>query len=255
MRKSILIIAINILILVRFCCGQTTDEELFKYPLKSVYSLCQADTNKIIFSLHLIYDKEHRLIQLSSFFDTIEQKRIIYNYNYVGLLKSKEFYSFNSGINFERKRVFEYNQELKLVNERYDDNKGNNTKYNYTYSESGKIITKKEECNFNTRKYNYEYDKYGKLVHVYRDDGLEISYAYTNGVLTKETNHRNNNEVTYEYNDKGLLILKKENNKIIEKNVYQGEKLIKRWTSYFGIDPCFDTPCCSQYLRKYEYYE
>ncbi len=255
MRKSIFIFAINIWTLGYFCYSQETAEQHFKFPLKTVYSFCQGDTNKLVSRLDLKYDKENRLIQLSAYFDTIEQSRIKYNYNNLGLLESKEFYSFRDGMNFERKRVFEYDKNLKLISERYDDDKGNNTKYNFTYSQNGQMTTKKEECNYNIRKYNYEYDKQGKLVKMYRDDELETSYEYSGNLLSKEKNYRNNNEVIYEYDPIGLPLIKKQNNKVIEKNIYKNGRLIKSWTSYFGIDPCFEMPCCSQYFRRYEYYE
>lgn len=255
MRKIIFIFIINILFFRQSCSGQTTDKEnLYKYPLKTIYSFCQHDTNKVIFFSTLRYDKENRLIQLSNFYDTIERTRVVFNYNKLGLLESKEFYSFKEEMAFERKRVFEYDKNLKLISEYFDDEKGNNTKYNYTYNLNGQMVIREEKCNYNILKYSYEYNEQGKLVKMYRNDEPETSYEYSKDLLTKETNYRNNDEVTFEYNDKGLLLIKKENNKIIEKNIYKNELLVKRWTYYFGIDPCFEVPCCSQYFTKYEYY-
>lgn len=250
------IFLIYFLSLGRLYYGQTADaEKQFKYPLKSIYSFCQRDTNNVVSRLDLKYDNEHRLIQLSSLYDTVEQVRVKYNYNTLGLLESKEFYSFKDGMRFERKRVFEYDKNMKLISEHYDDDKGNNTEYDFVYSQSGQMLTKNEKCNHNIRKYNYEYDKEGKLFKMYRDDELEVSYEYSNGALTKENNYRKKSEITYEFDDKGQITIIKENNKVIEKNIYNNNLLIKRWTRYFCIDPCHEAPCCSQYFRKYEYFQ
>ena len=56
----------------------------------------------------------------------------------------------------------------------------------------------------------------------------------------------------FKYDNKNRLVKVLENNKIIEENLYTGNKLIEKRIFYFGIDPCF-AACCGNYILKYEY--
>lgn len=116
-------------------------------------------------------------------------------------------------------------------------------------------MTSTVDCNYTHWEYSYEYDKQDRLVKKNKNNELEVSYEYFQNRLKKEIryNRNSNTETTYEYDDNGLLIYKKENDKIIEKNIYDKGRLVERWTYYFGIDPGY-YPCSSQYITKYEYY-
>lgn len=233
------------------CCK----EDFLKYPLKSISTFCQNKPETPISKVILTYDKENHLIKYSSFKNNIETNRIVFLYNDLGLLTSKEFYSFDQTQTLDRIRLFKYDEKNQLIYEGYDDERGNNTKNNYLYNKNGQLIESTVDCNYTHLSYSYEYDSQKRISKKYKNNELEISYEYSNNLLIKKIHYNRNNdvEIMYEYDDNGLLINKKENGKTIEKNIYYTYRLIERWTYYFGIDPCY-SPCCSQYLIKYEYY-
>ncbi len=230
------------------------------FPLKTMTRYCQKIPEIPLSKTVLTYDKENRLIKSSEYRDTTETYRTVSNYNELGLLMSKDFYSFTKDEpKLDRTRIYKYDDKNRLIYEGYDDEKGNNTKNNYTYNENGKLISSTNECNYNHWECLYEYDTNGKLNKEYKNNELEVSYEYYDNRLTKETHYQHNNfvadknkEIIYYYDEKGLLTMKREDENIIEKNTYSNGKLVERWTYYFGIDPCF-SPCCGQYITKYEY--
>ena len=134
-----------------------------------------------------------------------------------------------------------------MVYEGYDDEQGNNTKNSYSYNKNGQLLTSTVDCNYTLWEYSYEYDKQDRLVKKIKNNELEVSYEYFQNRLIKEIRFsRNGNiETIYEYDDSGLLIYKKENDNIVEKNINVDGRLIERWTYYFGIDPSY-YPCGSQ---------
>ena len=255
MRRAIIIITCYLsfcsLGFSQACCR----DDLLKYPLKSISSFCQNKPEIPTSIVILAYDNENHLVKYSSIQNNIETNRIESLYNEFGLLTSKKFYSFNETQNLDRIRSFEYNEKHKLIYEGYDDEQGNNTKNKYSYNEKGQLIESTVDCNYTHLLYSYEYDLENRLSKKYVNNELEVSYEYSNNLLMKEIHHNKNNnlEITYEYDDNGLLINKKENEKVIEKNIYYSGRLVERWTYYFGIDPCFSI-CCGQYITKYEYY-
>ena len=251
--KNTLIILI--LLIAKFSISQEiNNDDLIKYPLKSTISFCQKDTSKIISKKVIIYNEANRIERSSSFNDNIENYRVIYNYNEQGLLISKDFYNLLPDLKLSRTRIFKYNEKNELISEGFDDNKGNNTKIFYTYNAKGLLIKRKTECNYNSSEYSYEYNSKNLLIKTLKNNSLEYTYEYHNNLLIEQTNLNREIITTFEYGVNGKLLIKKENNQIVQRNIYSNDNLIKSWTYYFGIDPCYDR-CCGQYLIKYDYYE
>ena len=231
-------------------------DEFLKFPLKTISTYCQNKLDTAFSTAVLTYDKENNLIKYSWYNDTIESSRTVFNYNALGFLVSKDFYSYsNNSLTLTRTRLYKYDEKNRLIYEGYDDERGNNTKNNYSYGKNGELISSKNECNYNKWNYSYEYDSNGRLRKKYKNNELEVSYEYSQNHLTKEIhyNRNSNKEILYVYDDNGLLINKREKEKLIENNIYNNGRLVERWTYYFGIDPCY-SPCCGQYFTKYEYY-
>jgi YD repeat-containing protein len=248
---SLLLILVSNLVI-----SQTSnDDGLLKYPLKSIHTYCQKDSTKVIAEQRLTYDKENRLIKSTYSQDTIEINYTVFNYNEFGLLISKEFHSLIPNEKLDRIRVFKYNESNKLIFEGFDDERGNNTKNTYLFNETGLLVKSTVDCNYTHWEYTYEYDNKGRLIEKIKNNDLEISYEYSENKLSKEIKHyrNNDNEILYEYDQNNFLFIKKENGKLVEKNIYDDNYLIKRWTYYFGIDPCH-SQCCSQYIKTFEYY-
>ena len=229
---------------------------LLEYPLKSIISYCQKDTSKIISKQVLTYNNAHKIEQSSLYKNDREVSRTIYGYNNEGLQITKSLYNLTPELKLIRVRVFEYNVKDKLIYEGFNDTKGNNTKNTYQYNSNGLLISSSTECNYTKWKFTYEYDSNNLLVKKFKNSELEITYEYDNDLLVVQTNFNRSrdNILKFEYGENGKLLLKKENNKIIEQNKYLNNYLDKKWTYYFGIDPCYDK-CCNQYFIKYEYYK
>ncbi len=252
MRRSFIILII--LTIQYTLVGQSDfeNEEFLKYPLKTITSFCQFDTTKIVYRHVLTYNKEHKLIKISSYNDTIESVRTTYNYNQHGALESKNYYIRKGTMKLVKQKFFKYDADLRLI---ADSGGGNFGRHSYTYNQNGQKLSETEYYGSKHNSYSFEYDAEGNLIKKIKDNELEISYTYSKKVLMKEIDHKNENkEINYEYDENGLLLHRKEGDKIAEKNVYSNKQLIEQWTYYHGSDPCFDALCCSQYLSKYDYY-
>jgi hypothetical protein len=232
------------------------EDDFLKYPLKSISKFCQKDSTKSISKQVLNYNQNNKLSQSSTYFDNVETYRTIYKYNSKGLLTSKEFYYLIPVLKLKRTRVFKYNSSDLLIYEGFDDVQGNNTKYSYQYNSNGLLTGSSLECNYTNWTYTYEYDLNDILIKRFKNNNLEIMYENQDEKLVMQTNFFMQNETLteFEYNENDKLVIKKENGKIVERNIYKANLLLKKWTYYFGIDPCFDL-CCSQYLTKYDYYQ
>jgi len=226
--------------------GQMEDkEDFYRYPLKTIISYCQKDPTIPISTTSLFYDSENRVSIVSD----ENGGKIKFKYNEYGLLISKVF--INETEDVERTMTYEYDQDLKLIYEGYEDERPNNTIKEYYYNGSGQLIKMTLSCRNNVVEYTYEYNSKGQLMNEYKDNRLLVQYVYHGDLLVKKTS--NNIETIYEYNINDQLLRVIENDKIIEENVFKNGKTIERWVNYYGIDPCFRA-CCSQYLLKYTYY-
>ena len=77
-------------------------------------------------------------------------------------------------------------------------------------------------------KYSYNYDANGRVSEKYKDGTIEVRYEYLKDHLVKETQYykSGDKEILCKYDASGLLLTKKENGKIIEKNSYNNGRLM-----------------------------
>lgn len=253
---SIVLLAIFICHFFNYAYSQTTSgDNLLKYPLKSITTFCQKEPQKSISVTLLAYDKENHLIRQSFYEKHVETRQIQFQHNKFGLLTSKKYLSFRKNRPQNHKIVFKYNEKHLLIYKESVGGRGSSKTNEYSYNDNGQLIASYGYNLYKNWSYSYKYDSQNRLIEKYKDDELEVSYEYSHNLLFKETRYfRNNNiETIYEYDDRGLLIIKKEKGKVVEKNIYSDGRLIERWKYYFGIDPCYHR-CCNQFIYKYEYY-
>lgn len=233
------------------CCN----ESFLKYPLKTIITYCQNKTVKPYSRIVLIYDSSKYLIRQSVFVDSIEISRVIFNYNYHGQIESKDFYSLKTNLEYDRTRIFKYDKQQRLIYEGFNDERGNNTKKTYSYNDKGLLDKITTECNYNRNIDLLEYNSQNQLIKKFDNYGLDIKYEYLDQKLIKETHYERSRNIVYNYiyNKNGLVETKLEDGKTVESNVYKDGIIVERFSSYFGIDPCF-YPCCNQYNIKFEYY-
>jgi YD repeat-containing protein len=221
---------------------------------KLIYSYCQQNLTKPFSKQVLSYDSKNRLTKTTVYMNNIIQYWMKSNYNNIGLLTSQEFYypSPNNKLNWTR--IFKYNKNNKLIYEGYDGKSGSNSRNTYSYNNIGQLIASTDECNYTHWVYSYEYDSLGQLCKKFKNGTLQFSYEYSKNKLAKEIQYKSSRNVVtkYAYDKTGLLLDKWENDKLTEKNIYYKGYLIRKWTYYFGIDPCYD-PCCGKYVLIYKY--
>ncbi len=238
--------------------GESKSENIPKYPLKFASYYCQSDTSTPIMYIHYFYNEKKIVTKATSFSDSSNKHITEFNYNEKGLLLSIYNYQFldNKKTN-ELKIIFTYNELSQLISEEYE-NAPNNPKQQNTYNKKGQLISRLISGSNWKEEVSFFYDDLGRLSEKEIGNSTFIKYEYSQSRLVKEKIKNRNGgipkEIIYEYDDSGLLTSKKENGKVIEKNIYQKGRLIKKWTNYYGIDPCFVHPCCQQDLSKFEYY-
>jgi hypothetical protein len=150
---------------------------------------------------------------------------------------------------------YKYDETNRLIYEGVGD-EAMDKKHTYIYNEKGQLIESTDECGYIHRRFGYKYDEMQRMIMKYERGGTSpTEYEYSGHRLTKEIHHNRNRktEITYEFNDIGLLLIKREEGNVIIKNIYNNGRLVERWDYYFGIDPGY-YPCHSQYISKYEYY-
>ena len=254
-------------------CQNCCEDDLLKYPLKSISIYCQDTSNKIPYSVqYLYYDNNNQLLLSKSISIRNSDTNIVeYKFNKNRLLASKFSYTIpitERNKHRQRKRIFKYDKNNNLIFDGYEEGKGENKGYSenksYSYSKlNGKPISSNYTYGPNHFENTYEYDSLGRLIKLYKNKELEATYEYSNDLLLKETRFikganyasaTGTRVLIYEYDDSGLLILKKQFGKIVEKNIYEKGRLLERLTYYYGPDPNFST-CSSQYDYKFEYYK
>jgi hypothetical protein len=231
------------------------NDTIIQYPLESISYFCQSTPDSIIGKTVVKYDNQFRLLKTitfpnSSFLDTTDI--VEYLYTEFGLLSSKRLINVRG--KKERTRIYKYDDQNRLIYEGYDDEKGNNNKNHYTYSDQGKVIENYLVCNYNKVTYTYKYDESGRLISEYENNQLICTFEYSGELLIKKTQYSGNrNTITiYEYDEYGNLVFKKENGKVIEHNKYENNRIVEKWIYYFGKEHRY-SPCCNQYIMRYSY--
>lgn len=254
MKKSIKSLFILLSVSKTLLGQYDSEDELLKFPLKTIITYCQSNTDTAYSKVVLTYDKDNRLIEKSWYRNSVESNRTVYTYNAMGLLMRKEFYNnIKNSTTPHSLALFEYDSKNRLSNER---NEGEvNIKNQYSYNQQGQLESTTSHCNYYNIVYSYKYDSNGRIIEKYKDGQIQVRYEYAENHLVKEIQyHRSGDiEIVYEYDANGLLITKTENGKVIEKNSYFNGQLIERWSYYFGIDPGY-SPCYNNFIVKYEYY-
>ena len=246
MRKIFLFIGYSLFCL-RAVCQISSSEEIYKYPLRSIATFCQENTEKPLSVEVLTYDSHNRLEKLITYNGSAIVAEVDYYYNEHGLIDYKDYYSFKETLCLDRTRVYYYDEGNRLVFEGDDKVHDYSSVKEYKYNDKGQLIT----CNENHSTCYYEYDSRDRLSEKY-EDGRIAHYLYAQNHLEKEVMN-NGTEITFEYNADGLLSLIRKNGSIVEENFYANGRLAERWSYYLGIDPCF-SPCCSQYVTTYQYF-
>jgi|SRR5690554_533675 len=231
-------------------------DEFLKYPLKAIYKYCQDDSTEVISEQRFLYDDENRLIESNSFVGRpIEiRSRTLFQYDSSGLLTSETYYSLYPVEKPPSIKVFKYDANNRVDFEGYEDKTGIGNK-TYHYNQDGLLVRSILDYGRKPIEYTYEYDDQARLIKKFENNNLKTFYEYSENKRYKEIKYARNGdtEILYEYDQNGLLITKTENGKVVERNIYADNYLVKRWTYYFGIDPCF-LVCCSQYITTYTYY-
>lgn len=235
-------------------CQPGVNEDLMKYPLSSIVTYCQNDTNKIAAKQSFTYNESNQIKKISFFIENKEFQHVVFNYNEEGLLILKDFFKSHKEIELSKTRRFEYNEKNELVLEIEEDKNGSFSKISYQYNTIGLLIKKVIKTKYDNSEYTYTYNSNRLLVKILKNNILETSFEYSNNLLMKETDVIRGIIKTFEYGDRGNLLLVKEEDQIVKRNMYSNYRLIKSWSYYYGIDPCYDK-CCGRRLMKYEYYE
>jgi YD repeat-containing protein len=239
------------LLILASCTGSAYTQlafnrEILKYPLKSVIVYCQKDTSRAIAKKELFYDQNHRLVkECETIYGNINC--MTYTYNESGALILQESESRNT--------VFTYNNKNQLICENEDKFKTTSYEYN-----GERVSSKLVDLGSGSKFYTYKYDKQNRLAEIYLNDQSYISYEYTDSLLRRESHYGRQygnfetTEYKYDYNTLGQLVKKTENDKILEKYIYDNNnRLIERMRYEYGMDPCY-YPCCGNYIDKFEYY-
>jgi hypothetical protein len=228
------------------------EDELIKYPLKAIEAYCQKDTQKLRSITRFTYDPENRLIQREEESGNGKHIRTIqYFYNKDGLIDSSKFVT-NFAI---KKMVYNYDEKSRLISTECNREKEKKAVTKFYYDDLNQLIKRKYTWNERSNEYEFDYDSTGRVKNYYVDNKLKMNYYYSDNLLIEKTKFNYRSLVTrYEYNDKGQIQYLLENGKIIEENLYIEEKMVGKWSNYYGIDPCHDM-CCSQLYFKYLYYE
>ncbi len=243
------LIPILLLIIFQNLCGQNlVKQEFLKYPLNTIRVYCQNKLDSPYLAFKLFYDNDKKLIQISEYrFGRYKINSTIYKYNLNGLLESQEYYSSDSSL--INVRTYKYD-ENNLLTEEYSNHK---LMQSYVYNDLKKI--EKKILNTPNNITYYKYNSLNQLEALFRNGLLIASYEYSNNRLVKEIHHSDLYNIvnTYLYNESGLLLEKREDDKVIEKKVYDCQgRLIQQWSNYYGIDPGF-YHCSSQYMYLFEY--
>jgi YD repeat-containing protein len=222
-----------------------------KYPLKNKITYCQRDTTSLVTQVQYFYDEKKNLIK-ATYIDFKGEKSVgNYTYNEQGLLSSIYYYNLADSTKIS-KDLFNYNSDKKLISE-FSGYKRENI-----YSTRGQLTSHINYGSNKTIEFNFEYDSLGRLTKVFKENKLHITRVYNNNQLTKEVEYGWNLAIrkvtTFEYNSEGQLVLKKENDKITERNIYNDTLLVEKWENYYGIDPGIIAPCSGNDISKYQYY-
>jgi YD repeat-containing protein len=223
-----------------------SDEDLYRYPLKSISLFCQfqPDSDLLIDKTVLTYDNEKRLIKSSS-----STSETVYSYNKSGLLVSKKRTWIHSKAQEDTLTVYTYNSNNNLVYSETDNNPKKSI--SYTYNKNGLLASQKDSLS-NTL-YTYEYDNMYRLIKKYKNDTLAYIYRYIGLNIFEEIHYEKDKTVikSYDYDATYLLVDIKVDGNIIEKNIYLNEKLDKK--KLFG-NKSANNDCLNQFIR-YEYFQ
>lgn len=212
-------------------------------------------------------------------------RRIEYGYDNDNLITETSIYG---GV-IQSKKTFTYNSNNQLVLEIYETDR-RKTEKTFVYNESNQlnnIIYKRNDYDSNGQVINENQDEAPReyennlLVKEWEYWGGFNTYEYNNGKVVKKIDNTKNAEkhhittykysgdlliqekketITgnvlyikfYSYNGQNRLTTIKDGENAIEENEYIDNRLVKKKTYYFGIDPCYDV-CCGNYIYRYEY--
>lgn len=254
MKSLLILLSVLLFYSPRLHAQSPEQDPPFKYPLKSISSFCIHDTNNFRFRTVLSYDSLHRLTRSSYFIGDLETERDLYHYNETGLLESRSSYTRDTTLKPSGIRIYEYDQERRLVYEHDQSNRSNAFHKKYFYDKTGRLNTITIQYGSKGPVTTYFFDKKNRLTAINNGGHLVNSFRYRkkNGdkVVRKD---QHESEIILQYNAQGLLLSKKVPEGFTEENVYSDGKLVRRWTREFGSD-CFDSACCSKYFLKFEYY-
>ena len=266
--KKLYILMYGILFVALTNCTENDDhhptgnEPLAKPAIMKVF--CQASPN--VCHQEIKYEYINSLLISETVFihsgELYSQKTLEYHSN--GQLK-KEIYDM---ITWEQEKDFIYNEANQLEKIIYT-----NIYYNSDRQETYPRIQLEETFEYENTLLvkhvetwggwdTYEYDTKGRMTTqtIYTSTGGKyhiINFKYSGNLKIEEwAEVVETGKIMYrhkfEYNKNSRLTKVLEDGKVIEENSYRGNQLIEKQTYYFGIDPCF-SPCCGNYIYKYEY--
>jgi hypothetical protein len=193
--------------------GELYSETTFEYNLN----------NQLLKEIYdMILDKHEKIYIYNEANQLVKIKNTTIHYHSDGQIETQS----------ESEVTFEYENNL-LVKE---------TTYwggavTYEYDNNGRVITK------------IDYTKMGEKHHI-------THYEYTDNLKTEEWTETNLENIIYrhkfQYDSKNRLIKVTEDDKTIEENMYEGNRLTEKREYYFGIDPGYFF-CSGNYIYQYEY--
>ncbi len=251
MQKPIIKSLFVLFLFLQFSVLFSQNDSINIYPLKKIIHFCQSDLKEAVFNERYTYDDKNRLIniqlyQKDSFLFFIKQIK------YDSLGKPLQSLFHNGDI-----REYKYTNDLLLISDECKNDKISGINYKYSYNDKKQLVSELCYGIDWSVKCDYLYDSVGRLSKKYKNNSLEIIYEYSDLNLVKETilNKEQKTIITYEYNNLGLLLYKKINNQIIQKNIYKNDKLTEKWVYPIkpNSDPCILAPCCGEDVFRYEY--
>ena len=266
--KKVCILTIVVLFVALTNCTEKEDYvQISNNPLTEPATtkvFCQANPEVCYQETKYEYDNNLLISEKVFYFGELNSQKT-FEYNSNGQLK-KEIYDMISWI---QEKDFIYNTTNQLEKIIYTNiyyNSDREEIYSRTQSEETfeyrKNLLVKHVANWGGLD-TYEYDTKDRMIThtnynmVTGERYHIIHYKYSGNLKIEEwTEVVETGKIMYrhkfEYDKNNRLTQVLEDGKIIEENLYRGDKLIEKRTSYFGIDPCF-YPCCGKCIYKYEY--
>jgi hypothetical protein len=237
------------------------DAPTLEKPIKMA-TFCQSNPNESF--VYVEYTYNNGLLVLEEKIDRDEFiTTTVYTYNANSQLDTKtETSTWQNNVT-----THHYNEKDQLISIDFSrinyDNDGNiNSENNSTATfeyENDLLVKKTEDWGgFRT----YEYDAKKRLIkeNVFYKTGEKhstVHYSYNGNLKTEEWAESDvaGTEIYrqyFQYNSNNLLKKVVENDKAIEEYVYNGNKLLEKRETYYGIDPGYSA-CSGNYIYKYEY--